>query len=69
MRSTPCVAAFLDDVQARGIFVDPVRIRCPKDKARVENQVPYVRESWFDEERSLEAVPRRRGPRFPPCAE
>jgi hypothetical protein len=44
------VAAFLDYVQARGIFVDPARIRSPKDKARVENQVPYVRESWFDGE-------------------
>ena len=37
-------------MQARGIFVDPARIRSPKDKARVENQVPYVRESWFDGE-------------------
>jgi hypothetical protein len=44
------VAAFLDYVQARGLFVDPARIRSPKDKARVENQVPYVRESWFDGE-------------------
>jgi transposase len=44
------VAAFLDYVQARGIFVDPARIRSPKDKPRVENQVPYVRESWFDGE-------------------
>jgi transposase len=44
------VAAFLDYVQARGIFVDPARVRSPKDKARVENQVPYVRESWFDGE-------------------
>ena len=43
-------AAFLDYVQARGIFVDPARIRSPKDKPRVENQVPYVRESWFDGE-------------------
>lgn len=40
-------AAFLDYVQARDIFVDPARIRSPKDKARVENQVPFVRESWF----------------------
>jgi transposase len=40
-------AAFLDYVQARGIFVDPARIRSPKDKPRVENQVPYVRENWF----------------------
>lgn len=44
------VAPFLDYVQARGIFVDPARIRSPKDKPRVENQVPYVRESWFDGE-------------------
>jgi Mu transposase, C-terminal domain len=44
------VAAFLDYVQARGLFVDPARVRTPKDKARVENQVPYVRESWFDGE-------------------
>jgi transposase len=44
------VAAFLDYVQARGIFVDPARVRSPKDKPRVENQVPYVRESWFDGE-------------------
>jgi transposase len=44
------VAAFLDYVQARKIFVDPARIRSPKDKPRVENQVPYVRESWFDGE-------------------
>lgn len=44
------VDAFLDYVQARGFFVDPARIRSPKDKPRVENQVAYVRESWFDGE-------------------
>lgn len=44
------VTAFLDYVQDRGIFVDPARVRSPKDKPRVENQVPYVRESWFDGE-------------------
>ena len=44
------VAAFLDYAQARGLFVDPARIRSPKDKPRVENQVPYVHESWFDGE-------------------
>lgn len=43
-------ASFLDYVQARGIFVDPARIRHPRDKPRVENQVPYARESWFDGE-------------------
>jgi hypothetical protein len=44
------VASFLDYVQARGIFVDPARVRSPKDKPRVENQVAFVRESWFDGE-------------------
>jgi transposase len=44
------VTAFLDYVQARGIFVDPARVRSPKDKPRVENQVAYVRESWCDGE-------------------
>jgi len=54
------VAAFLDYVQARGIFVDPARIRSPKDKARVENQVPYVRESWFDGETFTDLADARR---------
>jgi len=44
------VASFLDYVQARGIFVDPARVRSPKDKPRVENQISFVRESWFDGE-------------------
>src|SRR5260370_619926 len=48
--SPTLVAAFLDYVQARKLFVDPARVRSPKDKPRVENQVPYVRESWFDGE-------------------
>jgi transposase len=43
--------SFVDYVQARGLFVDAARVRSPKDKARVENQVAYVRESWFDGER------------------
>jgi transposase len=42
--------AFAEYVQVRSIFVDPARVRRPQDKARVENQVPYVRESWFDGE-------------------
>ena len=37
-------------MQARGLFVDPARVRSPKDKPRVENQVAFVRESWFDGE-------------------
>ena len=45
------MAAFLDYAQGRNVFVDPARVRSPKDKARVENQVPFVRESWFDGEK------------------
>lgn len=48
------VAAFLDYAQARKLFVDPARVRSPKDKARVENQVAYVRESWWDGERFID---------------
>ena len=32
------VSAFLDYAPGRGIFVDPARVRSPKDKLRVENQ-------------------------------
>ncbi len=38
---------FREYADARGFFVDTARVRSPKDKARVENQVPYVRERWF----------------------
>ncbi len=44
------VPAFADYVQARALFVDAARVRSPRDKGRVENQVPYVRESWWDGE-------------------
>ncbi len=42
--------SFLEYAQDRGFFVDPTRVRHPKDKPRVENQVPFVRESWFSGE-------------------
>lgn len=45
------VDAFADYAQARGLFVDAARVRQPRDKGRVENQVAYVRESWFAGER------------------
>jgi len=44
------VEAFSDYAQARGLFVDPARVRKPRDKPRVENQVAYVRENWFEGE-------------------
>lgn len=40
-------ASFLEYAQSRGFFVDPARVRKPKDKPRVENMVAYVREDWF----------------------
>jgi transposase len=52
--------AFADYAQARGIFVDPARVRHPKDKPRVENQVPFVRESWFDGEMFIDIEDARR---------
>ena len=42
--------AFLDYAQDRGIFIDAARVRTPRDKGRVENQIAYVRESCFDGE-------------------
>jgi transposase len=41
---------FAEYVQARNILCDAARVEHPQDKARVENQVPYVRERWFDGE-------------------
>jgi hypothetical protein len=35
-----------------GIFVDPARVAHPRDKARVERQVQYVRGGWFAGENS-----------------
>jgi transposase len=43
--------SFLEYAQSRGFFIDPARVRRPQDKGRVENQVAYVRERWFDGER------------------
>jgi transposase len=42
--------AFLDYAQTRDIFIDAARVRTPRDKGRVENQIAYVRESCFDGE-------------------
>lgn len=39
--------SFREYADARGFLVDPARVHSPKDKPRVENQVPYVRERWF----------------------
>jgi transposase len=52
--------AFADYAQGRGVFVDPARVRSPKDKPRVENQVAYVRENWFEGERFTDLEDARR---------
>jgi transposase len=38
---------FRDYTNERQLFADTARVQHPKDKPRVENQVPYVRERWF----------------------
>lgn len=38
---------FLEYAQSRGFQIDPARVRKPKDKARVERQVQYVRNDFF----------------------
>ncbi|MCA9709888.1 MAG: IS21 family transposase [Myxococcales bacterium] len=50
-QADPCAprlnTTFLEYAQKRGFTVDPARVRRPKDKARVERTVPYVRNSFF----------------------
>ena len=48
--------SFAEYAEARGFFADTARVRHPKDKARVENQVPYVRERWFAGESLLSDI-------------
>lgn len=52
--------SFQEYAQARGILVDPARVRRPQDKGRVENAVPYVRERWCDGEKFLDLGDSRR---------
>ena len=52
--------AFQEYAHARGLFIDPARVRRPQDKGRVENAVPYVRERWCDGERFLGLADARR---------
>lgn len=49
---------FLEYAQARGFEIDPARVGKPKDKARVERQVRYVRGDYFAGEnfRSVEGA-------------
>ena len=49
---------FFEYAQSRGFEIDPARVRKPRDKARVERQVRYVRRSFFGGERfrDLESI-------------
>ena len=52
---------FREYADARGLLIDPARVRRPQDKGRVENQVAYIRERWFAGEKfSGELGPIRR---------
>jgi len=42
---------FVEYAQTRGFEIDPARVRKPRDKARVERQVQYVRNDFFRGER------------------
>jgi hypothetical protein len=46
--------AFVEYAQARGFLVDPTRVRHPKDKPKVERNVPFVRRSMFAGERFID---------------
>jgi transposase len=61
--SPTIVDAFADYAQARGLFIDAARVQSPQDKGRVENQVPYVRESWFAGERFADLAAARQSAR------
>jgi len=43
-------SGFLEYSHPRGFFVDAARVRRPKDKPRVESQVRYARQAWFQGE-------------------
>ncbi len=39
--------AFVEYSQARGLLLDPARVRTPRDKPHVENGIKYARERWW----------------------
>ena len=52
--------SFVEYAQARGFEIDTARVRKPKDKARVERQVQYVRNDFFRGERFGDVAEARR---------
>jgi hypothetical protein len=51
--------AFLEYSQARGLLLDPARVRHPKDKPHVEAGVRYARERWWKGGRFADLVDAR----------
>ncbi len=51
---------FLEYAQSRGFLVDAARVRRPKDKPRVERQVPFVRQRFFAGETFLDLADAQR---------
>jgi transposase len=51
---------FLEYAQDRGFLIDAARVRHPKDKPRVERQVPYVRGRFFAGETFVDLVDAQR---------
>ncbi len=47
---------FAEYTQARGIFVDPARVRKPRDKAKVERNVTYARDGWYAGETACKSL-------------
>lgn len=52
--------AFVEYAQARGFLIDAARVRHPKDKARVERSIGYVRRSFFQGEEFFDIFDARR---------
>jgi transposase len=51
---------FYEYAQDRGILIDAARVRHPKDKPRVERQVPHVRRRFFDGEEFVDLLDAQR---------
>lgn len=52
--------AFLEYAQWAGFFVDPARVRAPQDKARVERNVRFLRDSFWAGESFVDLVEAQR---------
>ena len=51
--------AFVEYSRARGLLLDPARVRAPRDKPHVENGIKYVRERWWKGSHFIDLVDSR----------